>query len=252
MLYAGGCAQFDQEISPWLALHVFSATFFTYNLHRSLSDISIDQINGLRYHLVKNNAGYTNTSLIISGLIAFVSFLLISRSAQFALLILGVISIGYVLPLVLKKRLRDLGNLKIILISMVWATIPILGIYHQTDIFTLLLFWAEHAFFIFALTIPFDIRDQHLDTKSRISNLANSMGVHRIKKLMMFILILSLLCAVFLFGTQLYSWQKFFVIVILLMYLFSVSARAEVVKGEWFYLFVLDGLIMVKGAINFL
>jgi 4-hydroxybenzoate polyprenyltransferase len=95
--------------------------------------------------------------------------------------LLSVFAFAYFLPLLPfknRKRLRDIGLLKIVVLTGVWTTatgiLPI--IYHHKNIadypYELLLRFV----LVFALCVAFDIRDMHADRLSNIHTLPNKMG----------------------------------------------------------------------------
>lgn len=92
----------------------------------------------------------------------------------------ALIGLTYVIPLLPGgRRTRDLGWWKIVLIAMAWGWLtafvpaayfmeaaPVLAIIHGT----------ERALFIFLITLPFEIRDQHIDASTDLKNLTYILG----------------------------------------------------------------------------
>lgn len=96
--------------------------------------------------------------------------------------ILSVFAFAYFLPLLPfgeRRRLRDVGWLKITVLAGVWTTatcvLPVVYLQkHITDFpFELLLRFV----FIFALCVVFDIRDMRTDLRSNIVTLPNKVGI---------------------------------------------------------------------------
>lgn len=107
---------------------------------------------------------------ILSAFVAVYLSLSLSIESLALLIPLGVIAILYPLPIISLKgrvlRLREVPVIKIFLIALVWAlvTVGLLVQEHQltwtTDVW--LLFF-HRLCFVFAITIPFDIRDLKYD-----------------------------------------------------------------------------------------
>lgn len=205
-----------------------------------------------RYQFMLQHSLVTQLLVLMYALISGILFFFIPGSVQFALLVSGLISLGYILPLVFKKRLRDLGNAKIILISIVWALLPILSNLKFSHLTGNSLLFIEHFLFIFALTIPFDVRDQDLDKKAKVSNLANKLGISKLEKLMLGCLLLASTIAFFLYLSEIYKQQVFIAMILFYLLLYLSIQNLTNRKPEWYYLFYLDGLIAVKGLLYFI
>src|SRR5690606_18217476 len=97
------------------------------------------------------------------------------------------LSLGYVLPFLGKnKRLRDIGQIKIFLIAGVWAFITVVlpFVDHGAGFsFALVLISLERAVFIFAITLPFDIRDMKVDSQELLTTIPGRIGIEKTKLL---------------------------------------------------------------------
>jgi 4-hydroxybenzoate polyprenyltransferase len=96
--------------------------------------------------------------------------------------ILGIFAFGYFLPLLPfknKKRLRDFGYLKIIVLTGVWTTatsvLPML--YWQKNLAAYPLEILLRFVFVFALCVMFDLRDMRHDLENKIYTLPNKVGI---------------------------------------------------------------------------
>jgi len=115
------------------------------------------------------------------------------------LVIPAILSLGYVLPFVKgNKRLRDFDYIKIFLVAIVWGVITVLmPILERTTDLTLshLLILLERMLFIFAITLPFDIRDLKIDAHIDVKTIPSIIGIGKTKKLALFCLIIVVLLA---------------------------------------------------------
>jgi len=237
--------------SPESTLLIFSATLFVYTLHRYVSADRMVDTDQQRYSFVSDHRYYALTILILSAIIAGVTFFRIDRALQLSIVLLGVISITYILPILFSKRLRDMGILKIILISLVWGSLPIIGHVKILSWPSSGLIFLENFCFIFALTIPFDVRDAALDERAKVSNLTNLWSINRLKVTMLLCMLVASVASVLLYVSGIYSLALVTSIIALGVLQVSVTHDLNKARGEHFYLLYLDGFILIKGLIYF-
>src|SRR6185369_13593853 len=95
----------------------------------------------------------------------------------------GFISLAYSVPVLAKgsKNLRGVKLLKIFLIMYVWAasTVVMPAVGTELPIFQrdVVLLFIERALFIFAITLPFDIRDYESDIKNKVVTIPGIIGI---------------------------------------------------------------------------
>lgn len=120
-------------------------------------------------------------SLFALGVFSFVQLRLPSGEAYIIALVLAGSTISYYLPFLSNQSLRNVPFLKIFLIAFCWTlatvTLPVSAQGH-----TLLepkSWWLtiERFVFIFAITVPFDIRDMQEDSGSELQTLPMLIGV---------------------------------------------------------------------------
>lgn len=165
------------------------------------------------------------------------------------MIICGLLSLGYVLPLIAKSRIRDIGILKIFAISIVWGVLPFLG-YLEVEGLSIrsIILLIEHFAFVFALTIPFDIRDSDLDDGAQVSNLANQIGLSVSKMWMVLLVLLALALAIVSFVLGTYSLVLMLAHVLFYAVVLYSCYQADE-REELYFMLYLDGLILVKGII---
>ena len=205
-----------------------------------------------RYSFAARNSMFVNSLVSLSAITSIILFFYIPHSSQIMIVISGMISIGYILPLVFRKRLRDIGRAKIVMISIVWALLPILSNIAPGQLTINSLIFLEHFAFIFALTIPFDIRDQRRDRRAKVSNLANQLGFSKLQIIFHLFTAGMIICALVLYVIGVYTFFVLIGITALAGIMWIANYPLEKVRREWYYLFFLDGLIGVKGLIYLL
>jgi 4-hydroxybenzoate polyprenyltransferase len=159
------------------------------------------------------------------------------------------LSFLYVVPLK-AKRLRDYAFVKIFLIAGVWAAltglIPLLHTADPSWVAATLLF-LERTFFVFAITIPFDIRDMAVDQTSGLQTLPHWLGVGKAKRLAILFLCLSSLLTVVLVNLGTYRMDVLFPIACVFLLTTALILHASREKDDYYYSGLLDGTMFLTG-----
>ena len=160
--------EFRQIENSELLGFVFFSTLFAYNFMR-LARVHPMLLEGesVRHQSIYKLRAFLWALCIASGLMAFYFFMAIYAYVLFPLIIMAIVSMAYGLPIYKKPtgwlRLRDVPGLKIFLIAVIWAFVtdglPVLINGQKLEFLPLL----ERFLFVFAITIPFDIRDLRFD-----------------------------------------------------------------------------------------
>ena len=166
-----------------LPFFVFFSTLFAYNFMRLVRvEPMVKEGDSMRH---KNIYSYKYSLWLftfISASLAFFFLIKIHKPILYSVLFLGVISICYSLPLYKKKgvwlRLRDLPSVKIFLIASVWASVTALLPMQVLNVSIDWLKVLERFLFVFAITIPFDIRDLRFDA-DRLGTLPQVFGLNK-------------------------------------------------------------------------
>ncbi len=158
------------------------------------------------------------------------------------------ISFIYTVPLLpSRRRLRDFHYIKIILISIVWSIFTVLiplDMVSGFDTNASLLF-VERALFIFAITIPFDIRDELIDQKISVKTFVHSLGSDRAKRLAVLALIISVI--LFILSQSRLLFPKLYLLSTLISYSFSalLILKSDQDRHDYYYSGLLDGTMML-------
>ncbi len=167
---------------------VFFSTLFIYNFIRLVRvHPMVMEGDSNRHKIIFRYRELLWALSIVSGFIACYFFTSLYRSIWVYLLPMSIVSVTYVLPVYKTSfghwvRLRDVPCLKIFLIAMTWAFVteglPSILSIDKVDSLALL----ERFLFVFAITIPFDIRDLHFDKMSlrTLPQLFGPVGARRI------------------------------------------------------------------------
>jgi len=233
---------------------VFFGTLFLYALHRIVGISKSHAYFQLeRYSVITVHKRHIEWYAGIGALMATVCFFFLNRSTQLALIIPGIISLGYVLPILgNKKRLRDLNDIKIFLVALVWAWITVLLPAVEYDLFPgkgILLTFIERVLFIFAITLPFDIRDLQVDEQSAVRTLPARWGVKRTKQIAIGVIGMAL-------TINIICWQQFYysvpiMVALVLTYLATIILVKKITpeRSDYFYTGLMDGTMVLSGVL---
>lgn len=227
---------------------VFLATVFIYNFQRFVKLKAGIPFSGERLKWMKENRRLGQL-IMITALIAMLPFLfLLDLKTLYVLLPAGFIALFYAGNFIHKKKpgLRDIPFLKAWLVALSWVAVtvvlPLLQAHLQYS--DALLISAISIFlFIFSIAIIFDLRDVNLDEKSK-RTIPQLFG-QRMTRWLAFVCLLFPL--IFLNLVNIGMWPC---LLILLISGTLIIFKEKDAKGDFFYSFWLDGLLILPGVIS--
>jgi 4-hydroxybenzoate polyprenyltransferase len=242
---------------PYLLL-IFFATLFEYNRHRLVALITCNKeaLNSEKNRWVRENQKkfYFLVFVSVAGFLAAV----FSTKTEVLLtfLPLAILTFLYLVPGSENKnyffKLREVPYLKIFLIAFVWSasTIILPVIQAGEEIFNrqVLLLFSERFFFIFAIAIPFDIRDMKADRDAGLKTIPILIDQNKALVLSYLSLLLCFLISFFHYQMQ----NEWFVIEALCI---SLITTYLFLKLQFFrnlnryYYQILDGTLILQGVL---
>lgn len=242
-------------------IFIFAATFFLYNIHKAITfylkkDIlqSPTSVKRTEHRFQKAKAFETPISILTftAGMVSVETYLRFYIDTQWLVASIGTLCMMYVLPIFNRKRLRDVSYLKIFVIAGVWAfvtvTFPLKAFakeWYSCDTFMIV----EKIFFILAITIPFDIRDMAFDATTGVKTIPLSIGQQKSKWLAYSLLTLSFITALFIYMMSVYTFNTLIAIGISLAISAFVIHQTNNKRGDYFYYFLVDGLLLLQTAL---
>lgn len=239
-----------------VAIFIFTGTIFIYNYHRLFplknkgsahGTERLDWINSHRKNLFRLSV----LCLLFAVSIFFIRFYHLTLFLRFGPFLL--LSLLYVLPVWKSKgkwiRLRDIPYLKIFLVATVWAFVtvffPFLADnpewFPQTEHW----FTIVHRFlFIFAITLPFDIRDLEIDLRQGVKTWASRIGVEKIHFFSSLLLLMAVSCGFIAWFKEYYSMGSAFGMFVSGIYCTWLIRQTRPESSEFFYTFWLDGTML--------
>ncbi len=231
-----------------VVLFITFSTMSVYSLHRlvGMSKVKAYEDQG-RYKLIKKYKQHILIYFIISSIASGYYFLHLPFSKMQLLLIPGLLTLAYVLPVLKsRKRLRDLPLIKIFLIAFVWTW---LTLFLPTDYARpTLLFWMaiERILFFLAITIPFDIRDLEVDSSIGVKTLVHQLGVKKSRLLAILFLLIGLILIIFMLAQMWITTPMFLGLLVTYLLCAMLIILSNEQKGDWFFGGLLDGTIGLR------
>ncbi len=233
-----------------LAIYVFFATLFLYAIHRIVGLYKVkDFIHSGRYAIISNFRSHIRIYAIVAGLITLVLFFKLSWRVQLMLIIPALISLGYAIPILDGRRLRDFQFIKIFLIAGVWAWVTVvLPALDAQSLFSWKTFFMipERVAFIFAITLPFDIRDLEVDQKNGVMTIPSILGVDKTVQLSIRLLAVSLIFATAGWTIQEYPTAAYLGICASILITIPIIIRAPKAKHDYYFTGLLDGTLFLQ------
>ena len=238
--------------SPVL-IFIFCATFLLYNIHKPITYLLKKEfITNSRFINAKRFEAPLSILSFIAALVCLDSFFIFKPTGQHAVIACSVLSAAYVLPILKGKRLRDVPYFKIFLISIGWAyvcvVLPVATVGRGWGLPETLMF-IEKAAFIFALTIPFDIRDKVWDAQTGVKTIPLSIGTEKAKRWASYALIASFSIVFILSFFSVYNLKQYAALSIsIVVSEYCVHQTKEDSSNLYFY-GLIDGAMLLQSLL---
>lgn len=241
---------------PYLFL-IFFATIFEYNVHRLFTILFFPQaLDTPKHQWVKENKIFFYFVVSFS----VIGFLITLFQAKFSVLLalspLALITIFYSIPIANSHkgifRLREIPYLKIFLIAIVWSVVTVLlpVIYHNAaiDFVDFICIILERFLFVFAITIPFDIRDMEEDTASSLKTLPLQLGEKKAEKLSQWAMygFMLLSCLHYSISSQIFIAIAMLISGISTLYFIQ---HKTLQKSPYYFYGILDGTMLLQAVL---
>ncbi len=235
----------------WLLGLIFFATLFIYALHRIIGISKVSEFREMeRYAIIEKFKNHISFYALVSGIGGAICFWNVPFAVQSSLIIPGIISLGYVIPFFNgKKRLRDFNHIKIFLIAIVWSWVTVFLPALEIDEASALpvgLMILERAFFIFAITLPFDVRDLKVDSHSNVQTIPAVIGIKKTKILGGISLSLAFSLAVINWFIGSYNISVLLGLSLSFLTTWFITRLSDKIKHDYFFTGVIDGTMILQ------
>lgn len=239
-----------------LLILIFFATILDYNLHSFLkAKLYPDAILNKQSTSASNNLFLVKLMILVSftGLLSALFY--VSLQVISILIMLSIPTILYSLIILnsrISHKIKKNPIVKIALLAFTWSNVTIVVPIMQSTVainrIALLMLFVERVTFIFALAIPFDIRDKKHDTLAGIKTIPIAYGEKRALLICNSVLIASMMVALIHYSFQ----QLYFILpanlLSVLILLILINNKA-IKHSSWYYHGMLDGSILLHGLL---
>jgi 4-hydroxybenzoate polyprenyltransferase len=239
--------------TPFLGF-TFTATLFLYAVHRlvGLGKAKPFRERG-RYAVIQRFRIHIFLYALVAGGVAAYCFLLMPYRLQLGCLFPCFLSLGYVLPLFgHQRRLRDFNYIKIFLIAIAWSWITVLLVAQELSLssqVSVRLMLIERALFVFAITIPFDIRDLAIDKFNKVKTIPAVWGVRPAKYLAYTALLLSAALVVLSMYAGFYALHTGIALLISLVIAALAVGGSGRYDHDYYYTGFVDGTMLIQALL---
>lgn len=249
------CLEDTPVASASLLALVFSSTLFVYNLDRLVSASREDAVELTeRHRFIQRHRRFLWGLAAAAGVGVVATLFFVPPVVWWGLLPLGLVSLAYSLPIVggdQPRRLKDLPGLKIFLVALVWGCVTVLLPALEAGLGGRIARWGpvfvERVVFIFAITLPFDVRDLERDRTARISTLPMWLGAARTRALSVALIALFVVLVFIAHGP---TWQGPTPALALSGLISAVALWfGDRRRGELYYVGLLDGLMVLQAGL---
>ena len=215
---------------------VLFATLFAYNFQRVVrikkgkDHIRKDWLN--RHKIV------IYSIMLLGGLISAYLFFEFQRSAQIAIVVSGVLSMGY------PFGIRKIPGSKIFIIALVWTISTMLLVLLENQIQlskNITLHLLARFLLIFAITIPFDIRDLNFDSKE-LRTIPIVFGAVKARIIAISVLFICAIIAVVQYINEDINFSNLLALILLYFVSSIFIAKSDVSRREMYFSFWVESL----------
>ncbi len=242
---------FNLSMDYKLLAFIYFSTLFIYNLHRvvGLNQVPNEKLS-TRHLWAKKYKTFLFVLIVLSGSIASVLFILLGTSFIVPISIPAILALGYSMPLIKRGgkywRLRDVPFAKVFLISITVSYVSVylplyenFSLYSQAELFY---YFLSRFFFIFAITIPFDIRDLDFDKGSTLNTVPMLVGIDKAKQISLLSLACFAVIVLILFNTSAYMSVAHLGAAIFAGWVITLCKKDS---SEYYYSLLVEGTMLV-------
>lgn len=179
----------SQVINFKLVILNFLIGYSGYNyIYWSTYFVSPDKLPTNRRIWMSDNKWLSLSTFAVATL---TTLLLIIKSGKYELILFAIISFLYILPVRKPVGLRCIPTIKIFLIAVSWAILSSYATF-ENSIVSFYISFAAMFFFVFSITIPFDIRDLKIDSK-KLKTIPQRIGIRKSVWLSLILVLVSMI-----------------------------------------------------------
>lgn len=241
-----------------LLIFVFFSTLLVYNLNllAGMKGMRSSAFPSVRHNWIVKHEKFIQAICVLSITVSAAELFTLKFETFIFLVVPGIFALAYAFPVKLPGMrtisFREIPFVKIFLVAWVWATFTVgLPVVQQSGIITIfewknfLLFFSR-AVFIFAITIPFDIRDLAYDADKSVATIPSRFGIEKSKYFSLFMLFLFSVITFFRFHSGFCSYTELAALVLSAIITAILVMMINKDRKELFYSFWMESAMLVQ------
>lgn len=251
---------FDFHLRTELYVFVFCGTFFLYNLQRlpaAFTDVNVKR-EFKRHSWNTENRKVLFGISVLAAIAAAWAFFQLYRRTQIIALVPAALSVAYAFPSLFWKgrwmKIREIPGIKIFIVGIVWGMssvwVPAAAddSFPQWNSLEVNIWMIACSVMIVAITIPFDIRDLYYDGH-KLKTLPAIFGLRKVKLIGIVLMLLSVAGIIMTEHlSTLVTMRHVIIYLIWSVITCGVIAFSHPTRHEYYYSFLIDGLMIVLWA----
>ena len=244
-----------------LLVFVFFSTLLVYNLNliEGMKGLKSSAFRSARHNWIVKHEKFIWAFSFLSLIVSVAELTALKEDTLIFLLVPGLFALGYAVPIKLPGmktiRLRELPFVKIFLVAWVWATFTVgLPLVQQSGMQELLttenfLLFFSRAVFIFAITIPFDIRDFAYDSDKHVVTIPSRFGIEKSKYISLFLLFVFVASSFIRLNLGFCNLYEFCALVISALVSAALVVMVNSQRKELFYSLGIEGTMIIQWTV---
>ncbi|NNF36425.1 MAG: hypothetical protein HKN68_20150 [Saprospiraceae bacterium] len=191
---------FDLPVELEYVFFIGSSTWLLYSIHRIIGIEKVGAFKGKgRFAIIRSHKAHIYVYAVLAAGLSGYYFFRLRYDVIYTMVIPALVSLFYVSPLFPgKKRLRDLSWTKILMIAMCWSWLTTFIPGQSTG--DALIWGLARFFFLFGITIPFDLRDKDIDAHTDVKTIAHFASANVLSAAAIISLVISLFLPIIVFS----------------------------------------------------
>jgi len=247
-------AVFTSPVNITLIAFIFFASISSYSFHSFLPTMEKGYSEKVNWSLPRKKYFFV---LLIIGAAGSLFFLFFLKQDLKLILSLILFTVLYSSPKIKFERFtffKKFGTAKTLYLAAIWTLVTVslpLSSMDSFDTNQSILFFANRFLLIYAICILFDLKDKEYDIKRGIKSVVTIFDEKKINGLLITCTILFFISSIafYIFNKSVILISSLIIPGIILLFLLK---RSKTTKSDYWFSFVLDGLMMLSSVLYFI
>lgn len=235
-------------------ISIFFGTIAFYSFHRVFDlDNKYSGVKSSKYEVIKHLRNPILMICFFSVIAATVFLFFLPPFILLLLFIMTLLTAWYSVPMGhASLKLREVAHIKIIVIAIIWGllTAAIPAWLSGASFRAIFLLFLERSIYIFALTLPFDVRDYLLDKQQALKTLPIWLGKSR--SIYLAVILLTILLPILNlinYKMNIYPVRSMVLLILTNLLTALFVGFSSKIKNDYYYTGLLDGFLIIQPVV---